>query len=159
MSAETDATALAQAAKDIRMCMFTTLDENDRIVSRPMAVMDVDDANHFWFLTAANSPKVEDLLDNREVNLAFAGKQDWISIAGRALLHRDAKKKEELWGLGADAWFDQGPEDPSVLVLEVVPDTAEYWTSPGRAATAVSMLKAATIGGEPKAGESGEVRM
>ncbi len=48
----------------------------------------------------------------------------------------------------------QGPEDPSVVLVKVHGDTAEYWDSPGnRLATALSFVKAKATGAKPDTGE------
>ncbi len=41
---------------------------------------------------------------------------------------RDAALIDELWNLYAEAWFEQGRDDPAVALLKVHADSAEYWT-------------------------------
>jgi hypothetical protein len=54
---------------------------------------------------------------------------------------RDDALIDELWNPAAQAWFEQGREDPTIAVLEVAGDGAEYWakTEPG----VFSLVKAA----------------
>ena len=71
----------------------------------------------------------------------------WVSLTGQATIVDDVAKKKELWNGGVEAWLPQGPEDPSVVLVKVDGDTAEYWDSPGgRLATAFSFVKAKATG-------------
>ena len=57
-----------------------------------------------------------------------------------------------------EAWFPQGPDDDSVVLLKVVADSAEYWDSPGgRLATAFSFVKAKVTGERIEGGENEKV--
>ena len=56
-----------------------------------------------------------------------------------------------------EAWFTAGETDPSVILIHVKADSAQYWDSPGKLVTLVSMLKAKVTGTEPEAGDSASV--
>jgi general stress protein 26 len=82
----------------------------------------------------------------------------WVSLTGDAIVVEDAAKKRELWNSGVEAWFPQGPDDDSVVLLKVQADSAEYWDSPGgRLATAFSFVKAKVTGERIDAGENEKV--
>lgn len=54
-----------------------------------------------------------------------------------------------------EAWLPQGPEDPSVVLVRVDGESAEYRDSPGgRLATAFSFVKAQATGQRIDAGEN-----
>src|SRR3712207_7360015 len=44
-----------------------------------------------------------------------------------AVVVDDPAKKRELWNSAVEAWFPQGPDDDSVVLLKVEADSAEYW--------------------------------
>jgi general stress protein 26 len=70
----------------------------------------------------------------------------------------DTAKKRELWNSGVEAWFPQGPDDDSVVLIKVEAASAEYWDSPGgRLATAFSFVKAKVTGERIDAGENEKV--
>ena len=70
----------------------------------------------------------------------------------------DVAKKKDLWNSGVEAWLPQGPEDPSVVLVKVDGDSAEYWESPGnRLATAFSFVKAKATGDQPDTGDHKKV--
>ena len=78
----------------------------------------------------------------------------WLEIASTAEAVRDQAKKKELWNTFIEAWFTAGETDPSVILIHVKADSAQYWDSPGKLVTLVSMLKAKVTGTEPAAGDS-----
>ena len=62
----------------------------------------------------------------------------------------------ELWNPLLRAWF-AGPDDPTIRLIRVQVDAAEYWETPGgKVASLISMLKAAVSGNRPDT--SGENR-
>ena len=72
----------------------------------------------------------------------------------------DTAKKRELWNSGVEAWFPQGPDDASVVLIKVDADSAEYWDTPGgRLATAYSFVKAKVTGERIEAGENEKVHL
>ena len=82
----------------------------------------------------------------------------WVSLTGLATVVNDPAKKKELWNSAVEAWFPQGPEDPSVVLLKVDGNSAEYWDSPGgRLATAFSFVKAKATGERIDGGENEKV--
>lgn len=70
---------------------------------------------------------------------------------------RDEAKKKELWNTFTDVWFENGENDPKVVLIRVTADSAQYWETPGRVATVVSMLKAKVTGDRPGVGDSASV--
>lgn len=70
---------------------------------------------------------------------------------------RDQVKKSELCGSFTDVWFEGGETDPSVVVIHVRADTAQYWESPGKVATLVGVVAAKVTGDEPNTGSSTSV--
>ncbi|GAA1149591.1 pyridoxamine 5'-phosphate oxidase family protein [Nesterenkonia lutea] len=157
----TDLTAedLVKKLNDIGTCMFTTLDQSHRIVSRPMGVTEIDDQHKFWFFTPLNSDKIEDIIGEGEVNLGFVDDHTWVSIAGNAQVIADEKRKAELWDLGPKAYFEGGPEDPNAVLICVTPETAQYWEGPGKAAALVKMAKSAFSDDTPNMGDQGRVQL
>jgi general stress protein 26 len=62
-----------------------------------------------------------------------------------------------LWNPLYEAWFPDGQDDPSVVVVKVTGESAQYWDSPGRVAMTLDMVKARFTGNPPKSGDSGTV--
>jgi general stress protein 26 len=81
-----------------------------------------------------------------------------VSLTGSAAVVTDVAQKKDLWNAGVEAWLPQGPEDPSVALVKVDADSADYWDSPGnRLATALSFVKAKATGDKPATGHHKKV--
>ncbi len=86
------------------------------------------------------------------------GDNTYLSVTGTAEMIRDPAKAEDLWSTEAQVWWPRGPNDPSVRVLRVVPEQAEYWDTRGNPITVALKLIAARVSGrEPNLGENRKV--
>jgi general stress protein 26 len=151
---------LAKLMSDIRIGMLTTRGEDGRLVSRPMAQQEVEFDGDLWFFAERDSRKVAQLTADPHVALTLTSSTTWISVDGTATIVRDVAKARELWNAGVEAWLPQGPEDPSVVLIHVTAETAEYWDTPGgRIAAVLSFAKATLTGDRYEGGDHGTVRM
>lgn len=134
-----------------RIALLTTIDGDGHIVSRPLALVDRHFDGSVWFFVSKDSHKVHDIEADPQVNVGVETSKGWLSISGTARLTTDQAKIDELWNTGAEAWFDQGRDDPAVALLEVVAHTVESWTSTEpKAITLLKYAKAAATGGHPE---------
>lgn len=140
--------------KGTRIAMLTTVDGDGALHSHPMTTQEAEFDGDCWFIASNESDTARQLLADPRVNLAYSGSSAWLSLAGTAEMVRDQAKKKELWNTFTEAWFTDGDTDPSVILIHVTVESAQYWDSPGRVATMVSMLKAKVTGTEPGAGDS-----
>lgn len=154
-----DIPKFVELVEGARTCMFTTVDADGTIVSRPMAVQAVDDDATVWFMAFADSPKVDQLTHRPQVNLSFGQGDTWVSASGTAHLVDDDAKKEELWSPFAQAWFQCEPTDPKVALIRVDTTGGEYWDSPGKVTQLFGVLKALTVGGEPMDGDNAKLQL
>lgn len=110
-----------------------------------------------WFFAERSSRKVAHISLNPVVGVTLTSADAWVSISGIATVVDDNDKAHELWNTVVGAWFPQGPDDQSVVLIKVSGDTAEYWDSPdGRVASVISFAKA-KITGQPYDGGENEV--
>ena len=116
---------------DIKVCMLTTMDTTGRLVSRPMAMLEVEFDGDLWFVSDGDARKVDQVRHGAHVNVTFTSKDSWVSVAGDAEIVRDVDKAKELWSAGVSAWFPEGPEAPGLVLVKVHADSAEYWETPG----------------------------
>ncbi|MEO5778199.1 pyridoxamine 5'-phosphate oxidase family protein [Arthrobacter oryzae] len=145
---------------DSHIGMFTTINENGSLVSRPLAVQDVEDDGDLWFFTSEETSQVAHVRANPVVNVSFGKRTEWVSVAGTAELVTDRAKIHAMWNQAVEAWFPDGPDTPGVVLLRVDSDSAEYWTSPGgTAATVLQWVKSKATGSRMSAGESATVEL
>ena len=159
-------------AEKIRIALFTTWDgEQQRI--RPLSAT-VDRAEHaIYFLIgrdggttladATGAPALtlaEQIEKFPTVSLAFAdnGGMDYVTITGEGTVSNDRAKIAELWSPFAKAWWD-GPEDPEIRLVTVVPHNAEVWEGPSKLVAYAVMLAAAATGTKPAIGDHGAVAL
>ena len=144
---------LREKIKDVKFGMFTTLNPEGKLTSRPMTSQQLDDAGNVWFFTSDESDFVRHLSMHPQVNVSFADPEDslYVSIAGHAELTRDRAKIDELWSPLVSAWFDGGKEDPHLALVKVHVDTAEYWdTHSSKMTQLYALAKSALTGKAPR---------
>ena len=154
------ATKVAELLKDQRFGMLTTTDSDGTLMSRPMAMQEVEFDGDLWFFAARDSRKITQLSTHSQVNVAVGSSDSWISLTGTGVVVTDVAKKRELWNSVVEAWFPDGPDDDGVVLLKVTGDSAEYWDSPGgRVASLLSFAKAKVTGEPYDGGENETVRL
>ena len=134
---------------------LTTQDLQGNLVSRPLELQETDSDGNLWFFTQDPSPKADEIRANPNVNVSVADKEGYLSISGRAEISRDQEKIQELWSASASAWFEEGREDPSIALIKVNSDTAEYWVSDEpKIASIFKIGKSAVTGQTPDIGKN-----
>lgn len=154
--------SLGKQIRDIRTAMFTTLDQESTLWSRPMAIQEMDETGTLWFFTARDSGKAQEVAGGEPVNITYAKPDDslYVSITGIAEVVDDIAKKKELWNPFVKAWFPEGPEDPNVVLLKVIPERAEYWQGPSTGVgRLVSVAAKLVSGGKTSSGKDVKVTL
>lgn len=96
-----------------------------------MAIADRTEEGRVWFVTSVDSAKLEELTEHPDVNVAMQQDSSFLSISGTARATRDPNRIRELWNDALGVFFSEGPNDPTLLLLEVVPTYVEYWDRSG----------------------------
>ena len=149
---------VAELLEDERTGLLTTIAPDGTLISRPMALQQVEFDGDLWFFAERGSRKVAHVRANPQVNVTTSGSSSWVSLTGHAVVIDDLEKKRKLWNTVVEAWFPDGPEDPDVVLLRVEAASAEYWDTPGgRLASAVSFAKAKLTGQAYDGGENERV--
>ena len=153
-----DTRKVAELLKGERFGFLTTITMDGRLTSRPMTLQEVEFDGDLWFFAERDSTPVEHIAASPEVNVGVGSGGTWVSLSGDAVVVEDVAKKRELWNSAVEAWFPQGPDDDSVVLIKVEADSAEYWDSPGgRLATVLSFAKAKITGQRIEGGENEKV--
>lgn len=121
---------LKELSEKARTCMFiTNLTSTSPVNSRPMGLQECDAEGNLWFISSKESRKnIQIELDNK-VQLYFMNNSDheYLSITGKAFIYDDRATIEAKWSPIANAWFEEGKEDPDVSIIRVSPDEVYYW--------------------------------
>jgi general stress protein 26 len=151
MTETNDIKRISEVLDKGRIGILTTQGSGQHLVSRPLAIVDREFDGKVYFFTPDPSPKVDDVRAHPQVNVAVETGKGYLSLSGEASIVKDAAVIDELWTTGAEAWFDQGRDDPTVALLQVDVETAEYWVSnEPKAVTLLKYAKAAATGGHPE---------
>jgi general stress protein 26 len=149
---------VAELLEGQRFGFLTTRSPDGTLTSRPMTLQEVEFDGDLWFFAERDSHPVRHITLSPQVNVGVGSGGSWVSLTGRATVVDDPAKKRELWNSAVEAWFPDGPDDDSVVLLKVEGDSAEYWDSPGgRLATVFSFAKAKLTGERIEGGENEKV--
>jgi len=157
-----DIQKLRDLMKDVRMCMFTTIDNDGSLRSRPMALQQAEFDGDLWFFTGKGTEKTGEVRRHSEVNVSFAQPDDnkYVSISGKGIMVDDRAKAKELWNPAYKAWFPKGLDDPDLTLLKVNVEKAEYWDSPGGVVTyLVGFVKAMATGKRAEIGDHEKIEL
>ncbi len=116
---------LRELIKDVDTAMLTTVSE-EGLISRPMKTQEAEFDGDLWFFTKKEIDKYEEILHDQDVNVAYAGKS-YVSVRGRAEIVEDLNKKKELWSKAYEKIMQTSYDDPSVVLIKVKAEAAEYW--------------------------------
>lgn len=116
---------LRELIKDVDTAMLTTVTE-EGLVSRPMKTQEVEFDGDLWFFTKKETDKYKEILHDKDVNVAYAGKS-YVSVRGRAEIVEDLNKKKELWSKAYEKIMQTSYDDPTVVLIKVKAEAAEYW--------------------------------
>lgn len=140
--------------------MLTRCSPSGLLESKPMTVLDLDDAGAFWFYCEHDVSDAVTRESYKRVNLAFSDEANakYVSISGQAELIHDRQKIRALWSSMAKPWFPEGPDSPRLALLKVVPEAGEYWDGPGSRLIRLLSMAASIASGKPVGmGEHGKL--
>lgn len=103
----------------------------EQLRSRPMAIADRGADGRVCFVSSVDSGKLEEITDSPQVNVAMQGGSRFLSISGTVRATRERARIDEVWRESMSLWFEEGRQDPELVLLEVVPMYAEYWDRSG----------------------------
>ena len=157
-------TALKEKIKDIKVAMFTSVDTDGSLHTRPMHTQELKDDGLLWFFTGKNSGKIAEIKADSHVSLGYADPDSntYVAVCGRATLVTDQAKIDELWHEMLKAWFPEGKNDPNIALLKVTPESGEFWDSPNSSVVQLFGMAKAMVTGEPYKpgpGEHGKINM
>ena len=147
--------------KNIKIAMLTTVDGRGHLHSRPMDTHEQEFDGDVWFFSESKSRKVKNVSETPDVNVSYASGNSYVSMSGKAEIVTDVAKKRELWKDDLKAWFENGPEDPNVVLLKITTHTAEYWEGPpgGKIGSAIAAVTVLLTGNEEAYGSNERVKL
>jgi general stress protein 26 len=141
---------LYRLLQDFDTVMLVTLTPDHQLRARPMALQDrslVADCD-LWFVTAADTAKVEEINEEHRVNVCCLRSRDkaYLSISATARISDDANEIRRLYQPDWRVWMGDD-HTASAVLLKLTIERAEYWAPEGgRVRVLYEMLKAAVSG-------------
>lgn len=128
---------LAELIGKFGTAMLATVDDDGRIVSRPMTPLGDAFEGRFWFATEKDNPAANDIRARPAVHVALMheGDNHYVSASGRGTVVTDRAEIERLWSAPLNVFFKGGKDDPNVCLLRVDVHEASYWDGPGNLLT------------------------
>lgn len=147
----------------IETAMFTTRRHDGHLVSRPMETQKRISGADLWFVTDAETRKLDELLRDPHVNCSYFNNKsrEWVSVSGVARISRDRKRIRDLYQPEWKVWFadeggqrDGGPDDPRIALIMVEADSVVYMKNDKpRPLVLWEVLKGMVTGSTPDVGE------
>lgn len=141
---------IKEIVEEAKSCFFcTAVATGESSGARPMGVRQVDSQGNFWFLSASDSHKNNELIIDPNVKLYFQGSahSDFLQVDGHATISTDPEKIKELWAPLLKTWFTGGLDDPRITAIKVAPIDGYYWdTKHGNAVAGIKMVIGAAFG-------------
>lgn len=145
---------------DIRARFWATLHADRTIMlglsssdapPRPMTALTTGDHDHgpIWIFTARDTELGEAVVATTPAFFTFVSKGHDIFATVHGLLspHNDRAMIDSLWNPFVAAWYPEGKDDPSLLLLRFDPSQAEIWLNGSSLLAGLKML----FGADPKA--------
>lgn len=150
-----DIETIAKLITASKIALITTQSSTGALHSRPMGVQEAEFDGDLWFFTPHPSEKTDEIAAHPLANVSFESGKGYLSISGTASVVKDQAKIDELWSKSVEAWFPEGRDDPSVALLKIEADSAEYWSiDDPKPLQLLKIARAAVGGGEPDLGEN-----
>jgi general stress protein 26 len=139
----------AELARSFSEAMLIMHSKAGTLRGRPMTVAEVDALGDIWFVTSADSGKIDELALDNHALVVMQGSGKYLSISGRAEVLRDPQKIERLWKETWRIWF-KDKNDPDMVLIRLAAGEVEYWDTTGLSGVKFVFLAAkAYITGEP----------
>jgi general stress protein 26 len=137
--------------KEFDTAMLVTVTPDHKLRARPMEIQDPNEIPgcELWFVTADDTAKVTEIgLDEQVCVCAYrATDRAYISISARARMDKDPAAIQRLWKPSWKAYFPNGVNDPSITLLKLTVERAEYWEPEGgRMRVLYELLRSAFTG-------------
>ncbi len=149
---------LNELLKNFSTAMMVTRAGDRSIHARPMHIAEISEDGNLYFATSLESSKLRDIENNSDVTLIFQADSIFVSLNGTAHTSTEQDLIDRLWSEAWRVWFPEGKDDPSLVILKIEPQDAEYWDNSGSKGISytVAALKAYVTGERPAEADKGQ---
>ncbi len=152
---------IKQLATGIDFAMMLTALGKKPVHIAPMSTKKVDEDGAIWFLSGRLSEHNRNIEMDNEIQLAYSNPStmEFLNVFGRVNILTTPAIITELYAKTDDTWFN-GPEDPNVCALQVLPTHAYYWDPKhGKLVTLLKMGFGAITGVKVEVSNEGALKL
>lgn len=122
---------LIDMIQDFDTAMLVTHHPQHGVDARPMAIAEVDSDGGLWFVSNRHSGKMADIAADSHAAVTLQSGSKFVSISGKLKPVDNRQKVRDLWQESWKVWFPKGVDDRSIILLNLIPDSGEYWDNSG----------------------------
>ncbi|APV51349.1 hypothetical protein BWI17_17640 [Betaproteobacteria bacterium GR16-43] len=159
---------LYEMIEDLDIAMMTTRRKDGHLVSRAMSTQKHAHGADLWFVTSNATRKLDEVLEDPHVNLAYYKDRtrEWISVSGLAEVSQDREIIAQLFSEDWKMWFGTGgdarhgtPDDPRIVLIGVQVHSAVFLeVDKPQPVVLYEMVKGWITGTEPNIGKMHHVQ-
>jgi len=117
---------LHEILKQFDNAMLTTQLPSGQLHARPMVIAHTDDKLDVWFVSDAETGKIDEIASNPDVAVVMQRDGAFFSLSGTAKLIDDQAEVRRLWTPKLEKWF---AEDAELCAVKVNVTEARFWDS------------------------------
>lgn len=123
---------LAELLKGIESAMFTNINSDGSVVSRPMLAQEAEFTGTLHFFCSHSSGRVDTIQRGSHISLSFVDPSTnrFLSVNGSAEVIVDPKQIKKNWNAGFEKWFPAGLAEEDLVLVAVSVSYAEFWDTP-----------------------------
>jgi general stress protein 26 len=136
-----------EAVKSDRTMMLGLVDAEEAH-TRPMTALLDGEVGPIWFFTARDTSIVEALAEGSRAIATFASKDHslFAAVHGDLRIDNDRAVIDRLWNPFVAAWYEEGKDDPKLVLLRFDAGEAQIWENASSLMAGIKML----FGRDPK---------
>ena len=117
--------------------------------TRPMSAQLDGEKSPIWFFTSRDASIVDNVGQSSKAFATFTSSDHdlFACVHGKLVIDNDRAMIDKLWNRYVAAWYEQGKDDPKLVLLRFDADEAEIWQD---ASSLVAGLKMMFGAGDPK---------
>jgi general stress protein 26 len=130
------------------MTMMLGLDGVEDGHARPMTAQLEGDRPPIWFFTSSDSEIVQKLGAGNPAIATFSSKDHGLfaTVHGRLAAQNDRAVIDRLWNSYVAAWYEDGKDDPKLVLLRLDAERAQIWENATTLFAGIKLL----FGADPK---------
>lgn len=122
---------LYKLLEHFQVAMIVTHAADGSMVARPMTLARVERDGVIHLITDIHSARFDQIAGDPRVTIVVQSPSQYAAVSGVGELVRDKALIYKLWQERWKEWFPHGKDDPTIAVLVVEPQHAEYWDHAG----------------------------